>query len=124
MGMADEAGGTMTEDQLLIAVLELAKFAGWRVTHFRPARTSRGWRTAVQGDKGWPDLMICGHGRFLVVELKASGGKLSEEQLRWQDELVLAGVEYQVWRPIDWTEGMIAGELGCAGGVIPHREEG
>ena len=44
----------MTEEQLLTAVMDLAKFAGWRVTHFRPARTGRGWRTAVQGDNGCP----------------------------------------------------------------------
>ena len=46
----------MTEDELLTAVLELAKFAGWRVCHFRPARTAMGWKTAIQGHKGWPDL--------------------------------------------------------------------
>lgn len=125
----------MTEDDLLTAVLELAKFAGWRVCHFRPLRTEQErerkrdgkrvkvWRTAVQGDNGWPDLILCGHRRFLVAELKSDTGSLSDDQARWRLEMDLAGIEYHVWRPVDWMSGEIAKVLGCGGGVIPKREE-
>jgi hypothetical protein len=48
----------ITEAAFLRQVLDLAKLRGWRTAHFRPAQTSRGWRTAVQGDgAGFPDLV-------------------------------------------------------------------
>ena len=122
--MADGADGDgMTEEDLLTAVLDLAMTANWRVCHFRPARTNKGWRTLVQGHTGWPDLMLCGHRRFLVAELKSDKGSLSDDQARWRLVLDLAGVEYHVWKPRDWLDGTIAEALGCAGGVIPKREE-
>lgn len=114
----------MTEDQLLLAVLELAKFAGWRVTHFRPARTAMGWRTAISGDAGWPDLVMVKGTRVVVVELKAARGTLSDAQREWLRDLLRAGLECHVWRPIDWTLGVIAESLGCGQGIINRREEG
>lgn len=35
----------VTEAQFQAAVVDLARLAGWRVAHFRPARTSHGWAT-------------------------------------------------------------------------------
>ena len=113
----------MTEDQLLTAVLELAKFAGWRVCHFRPARTSMGWKTAIQGHKGWPDLAMVKGKRFLVAELKSRNGTTTLEQTFWLRDLLRAGVEVHVWRPADWDLGTIAEALGCEGGIINRREE-
>ena len=112
----------MTEEDLLTAVLNLAMTAGFRVCHFRPARTNRGWRTLVQGHPGWPDLMMVKGKRFLVVELKGEKGVVSDDQRLWLADLLRAGIETHVWRPVDWTTGLIAEELGCAGGVIPKRD--
>ena len=97
----------MTETQLLNAVIDAAHKLGWMVCHFRPARTERGWRTAIQGDKGWPDLVLCGHGRFLVVEVKSETGKLSVEQEMWRCALITAGIESYIWRPRHWLDGTI-----------------
>lgn len=111
----------MTETQLLDAVIELAQTAGYRVCHFRPARTSSGWRTALQGDAGWPDLVICGKGRFVVVELKSATGRTTDAQHDWLYALTEANVEAWVWTPKDWISGRIAKALGCDNGIIDRR---
>lgn len=114
-------GVPMREDELLTAVLDLAQAAGWRCFHPRPARTQGGWRTATQGDNGWPDLALAGHGRFLLVELKRTGGALTDDQARWRHDLEAAGVEYHLWRPLDWLDGTIAKVLGCEAHTIVRR---
>ena len=108
----------MTEDELLSAILELAKFAGFRRCHFRPARTAKGWRTAVQGDPGFPDLILVGHKRFICAELKSNEGALSRSQIAWIEQILDTKVEWYLWSPSDWIDGMIAKALGCEGGVI------
>ena len=40
---------------------------------------------------GVPDLLVCCNGRFLGVELKASGGKPTELQLHHLDQIRKAG---------------------------------
>src|SRR5215217_4018452 len=59
-----------TEAECQATIIEAARVLGYRVAHFRAARTMHGWRTPLQGDAGWPDLVIAGHGHCLVVELK------------------------------------------------------
>ena len=88
-------------------VLEVARLAGWRALHIRPARRADGsWRTPVGGDgKGWPDLTLVRPPRLLFVELKRQGGKLRPEQRDWLDVLrLLPGAEVLVWTPEDWPE--------------------
>jgi hypothetical protein len=87
------------------AVIALAKLHGWRVAHFRPARTARGWRTSVQGDGvGFPDLVMCRGPRLLVVELKAERGSLSAEQKGWLAAFGETAAEVITWKPRDWNE--------------------
>lgn len=83
---------TPTEAECTTTIVEAAQLLGYRVAHFRPARTMHGWRTALQGDAGWPDLAIVGHGRIFVVELKRRGGKVTDDQQAWIDALDAAGV--------------------------------
>jgi hypothetical protein len=88
-------------------VVQLAKTLGWRVAHFRPAQTKHGWRTAMQGDKGFPDLVLAKDGRVIFAELKSDTGKLGKDQSEWLDELgrdMATEVEVYVWRPanLDW----------------------
>src|SRR5665213_1836630 len=65
----------MTEAQWQRRVLDLAQLCGWRVAHFRPARTATGWRTAVEADGvGYPDLTMVRDGRLLFAELKSEAG--------------------------------------------------
>lgn len=95
----------VTEAQLSDSIAYVAKLYGWTVAHFRPARTAASWATAVAYDgKGFPDLVLVHPLRKLVVfaELKSDTGKLAPEQIRWADDLVLAGAEHHVWRPVNW----------------------
>jgi hypothetical protein len=86
------------------AVIDLARFMGWRVFHARPALTRRGrWLTPIQGDAGFPDLVLCRPPRLILAELKRVGGKLSPAQRGWLDALhACAGVECYLWTPSDW----------------------
>jgi hypothetical protein len=102
----------VTEDKLLRDVIEMA---GWlRVTtaHFRPTKTERGWRTAVQGaGKGFPDLVLVTPGGVLWREVKSDIGVLDPDQKRWRDVLLAAGEDWAIWRPSDWSSGRIEAEL-------------
>ena len=77
-------------------VIAYAHDHGWRVAHFRPARTARGWRTPMQGDPGFPDLVLARDGAVLLIELKKWGEHPSEEQLDW---IMAAGDAGQWWSP-------------------------
>ncbi len=87
-------------------VLELARLCGWRTAHFRPARTSKGWRTPVSGDgAGFPDIVLCRPPLVLFAELKSERGKLRPEQREWLEILGRCeGVEARLWRPRDFEE--------------------
>jgi VRR-NUC domain len=92
------------EQSFQAAVVDVGRLAGWRVAHFRPARTAKGWRTPVTADgAGWPDLVCARPPRLLFVELKAEVGTLRPQQTEWLDVLrLLPACETYVWRPSDW----------------------
>jgi hypothetical protein len=97
----------MTERELQSAVIQLARLFGWRVAHFRPAITSKGWRTPVEADgAGFPDLVLA-RDRILYAELKSDRGRLTEAQLEWQAAIEHAGGEHHVWTPEHWADGTI-----------------
>lgn len=77
----------MSEAQLQDAIIEAAKLYGWRCAHFRPAMTVRGWRTPVQGDAGFPDLVLARLGKVMFLELKREGGRVSPDQQAWLNDL-------------------------------------
>jgi hypothetical protein len=87
-----------SEAQFAVWVLDVARLHGWRAAHFRPARTQQGWRTAVQGDIGSPDLLLARDGQVLLVELKTDRGRLRPAQVSWLCHL---GDHATVWRPTD-----------------------
>ncbi|MBA4187575.1 MAG: hypothetical protein C0467_06105 [Planctomycetaceae bacterium] len=95
-----------TEADFTAQVIQLAHIHGWKVAHFRPAETAKGWRTAVQGDgAGFPDLILVKAGRPVVyAELKSDGGKTSSAQDMWLETLRLTPSQAFVWRPDDWPE--------------------
>src|SRR5262245_31539583 len=93
----------MTEREFQRQVIELAKLCGFRVAHFRPARTARGWRTPVEGDgAGFPDLVLLRGAVLLVAELKSDTGTLTPAQSGWLSAFAEAGVLAYVWAPRDW----------------------
>lgn len=86
------------------AIIELAQLVGYRVAHFRPARTAQGWRTPVAADgAGFPDLVLVRE-RVLFVECKSERGRLTKDQEAWRDALLAAGAEWYEWRPNSWRE--------------------
>lgn len=94
----------MSEEDLLRACVDLAQLFGILVHHSRPAWTGKGWRTAIVGHKGLPDLIVAGRRGVLYRELKSTRGRLTAEQITWGDRLTLAGSDFAVWRPHDWPD--------------------
>lgn len=103
-------------------VVEIAQLYRWRVAHFRPAQTTKGWRTPVSADgKGFPDLIMTRPRELIVAELKTAVGRLSPDQQAWVADLSTVAdavgtaargdiwgtevaVEVYVWRPADFDE--------------------
>lgn len=86
----------MTEAEFIQQVIELAHWMHWRVAHFRPARTERGWRTPMSGDTGFPDLVLARRGRVIFAELKVGRNKMSSAQIEWAEQI---GGEFYLWYP-------------------------
>jgi hypothetical protein len=69
--------------ELTSAIRETAALTGWRLSHLRPARSTRGWRTPLEGDAGFPDLVLARRGVVLLPEVKGDGDRLRNEQAGW-----------------------------------------
>jgi hypothetical protein len=111
MSARDLLAQQMSEDQLLGQVLECAAWLGLLVHHCRPARTAKGWRTPIQGTRGFPDLVIAGPGGVIYPETKDATRGLDEDQRQWRDVLVASGQRWRLWRPQQWLSGEIRAEL-------------
>lgn len=111
----DVINARLTERELTQTVIELARLFGWMVAHFRPGMNRRGeWSTPMQGDPGFPDLVLVRDKRLLFIELKRMGQKPTPTQREWLEELHNAGGKAQalVWRPSDLSSGEIERVLG------------
>ncbi len=103
----------MTEAQLQSAIIDLAHALGYRAAHFRPALTSKGWRTPVSADgKGFPDLNLVKKDRVVYIECKSEKGKQSPEQIEWEMAIRASGAEYFLFRPSDWLNDKVEKVLG------------
>lgn len=93
----------ISEDEFLSQVIRLARLYGWLVMHQRPSINQRGrWMTAVQGNAGFPDLVLCGKGRTIFAELKVGRNRTTPEQEAWLSRLRASGQWAEVWRPENW----------------------
>lgn len=111
-----------TEAQFQRAVIHLCKYLHLHVAHFRPALTSRGYRTAVEGNgAGFPDLVIAGPRGVLFRELKRAKTNLTPQQKEWA--MALAAADFAVWRPTDLASGRITRELRSLTGALPDPLE-
>ena len=85
----------------------------WLWCHFRPAYTAKGYRTAIEGHKGFPDIVAVhpARGILLFCEVKPNGGKLSPEQIEWRDALYavcdLDGVVSDGWAGAFGTQSFV-----------------
>jgi hypothetical protein len=95
-------GAVASEEDFQKAVTDALTAFGWLWTHFRPGRTAKGWKTALSGAPGFPDIVAVRRDRVLFIELKTEKGRLSEDQERWLSVLGLAGADVHCWRPSDW----------------------
>ena len=91
-------GSRVKETDLTRTILDAARTFGWSVTHFRPALTRHGWRTPLEGDAGFPDLVLARQGRVLAVELKSATGRLRPNQEFWRDQLGAGERAVLTWR--------------------------
>ncbi len=110
-GVGEHALKRVLEEEWQKQVVDLARLLGYRVAHFRPAKTAKGWRTAVSADgAGWPDLVLVRE-RTIFLELKREQGKLSEDQAVWIRSLHAAGAEIYVVRPrhLDYLVQVLGG---------------
>jgi hypothetical protein len=94
------------EATLQAQVIVLARLQGWLVHHTRPAQNRRGqWGAPIQGDAGFPDLVLVRAGHLIIRELKAEGARPSAEQRVWLEALEGVGhIETGIWRPSDFSE--------------------
>jgi hypothetical protein len=92
----------MLEATFVDWVIDYAKGCGWLVSHQRPAKTKDGYRTAIQGHKGFMDLVLM-HGqwgRTVFAEAKREIGVLSPEQADWLDAATRTlNSEVFLWKP-------------------------
>ena len=82
-------------------VIDKCDELGWRVSHFRPARTADGWVTPLQGDKGWPDIVALRGERQVVAELKHATQVDPDQELWLEAFRQIPGTEVYVWRTGD-----------------------
>lgn len=84
------------------AIENALTISGHLWAHFRPARTQAGWRTAMSGHPGFPDLIaISRDGHLKVAEVKTVRGIVRPEQHRWLDAFSQAGALADILRPGD-----------------------
>lgn len=124
--MTDPIARALSERAWTAHVVALAQACGYRVTHFRAARTAVGWRTALSGDRGAPDLLLAGGTppRVLHVELKRAGVRVADPAQRaWLDALARAGALVAVWRPED-REAVLDYLAGSDPRALPGRWTG
>ena len=77
----------ISETAFASQVEDLLSLYHWRWCHWRPARTEHGWRTALSGDKGFPDYCCIRPPRLIFAELKDQYSKPTPEQQEWLDLL-------------------------------------
>ena len=109
----------MSEADLLRAIIDAARTCGYLVHHCRPAQSQSGrWSTPIQGDAGFPDVILVpgrpglAQNQILAWELKREGKYPTAAQIAWLEALgAIPGVSARVVRPRDWVSGWVEREL-------------
>lgn len=90
-----------TEAECQRTIIEAARLGGWLVHHSRPAQMQSGrWATPIQGDVGFPDLVLVRGSRMIAVELKRKPNNPTPAQWKWINGLLDAGIDVRLlWVP-------------------------
>ena len=92
----------ISEASFTAQVIEQARWRGWLCHHCRPAQDRSGrWKTPIQGDPGFPDVLCLRQDRVVLAELKAMRGKVTPAQEEWLKQANRAVVESYLWKPSD-----------------------
>lgn len=99
---------TIREADVLAACLELLRMRG--IVHWRnnTGATKIGGRYVRFGTPGSPDIVACIEGRFVGIEVKRPGGKLSKAQEAVGMSLVNSGGIYLVVQDVKELSDAIA----------------
>lgn len=103
-----------SEEAFQTAVVQFARFNGWRVYHPPDNRPSRNTGRVQDVEPGFPDLTMVRAPRLIFAELKAEKGRVRPEQTEWLDalravaaapgEITVLLPEVYLWRPSDWSD--------------------
>jgi VRR-NUC domain len=63
----------------------------YRINNVGVWDAAKGIHRGGNTEKGLPDIWMCVHGFFVTIEVKAGSDKMSDDQLRRQDEISRAG---------------------------------
>lgn len=90
-----------SESQCQATIVDAARRGGWLCHAERTSTTAGGrWMTAIQGDVGWPDLVLVRHHEAVFLELKRRPGRVAPAQQTWLHALRAAGLRAGVvWVP-------------------------
>ena len=100
----------MTETEFTNELLKWAKAYGWHRFHARSSGRMHNGKAipTVQGNSGFPDLVLLRGKRLIFAELKVGKNKPSDEQLQWIAMLdEVHGVEVHLWRPEQWSQILV-----------------
>lgn len=105
----------ISETEFTDAILQWAKVYSWRRFHVR-GNTKR----LIQGDVGFPDLVLVRPPRLIFAELKVGSNKLAPEQSAWLEDLRMtrmaarlegaatsSTIECYLWRPEQWSQILV-----------------
>ena len=85
------------ETALVHDILAYLRLRGVPATRCQSGHLNIGGHWINLGEPGWPDIIGClPGGRFLAVECKRPGQKLTREQERRLEELTVAGAQWVV----------------------------
>jgi hypothetical protein len=95
----------LSETDFQRQIIDLAHLRGWLTHHGRTALNRRGqWSSPMQGDTGFPDLVLARRWRLVIAEIKSDKGETSLEQREWLWELgsALGPGHAFLWIPREW----------------------
>lgn len=84
------------------AIIDLCLRLGYLVFHDNDPQRNRA---------GFPDLVIVGYGKLVILELKTDRNEATPQQRAWLAELTAAGIDARIYRTSSWKTNDLVNEL-------------